>query len=155
MKRISLSFIIVIAFILYSLRVKTERFLSDNTVRILVDSGRKEPVTFPVTISPLPEVKIGKYRDGVFKGKAEDAFFGKVRIQAVIRSGNITDIQFLDYPRDRSNSERISNASMPFLKSEAIEAQSAQVDIVTGATETSLAFIQSLDSALQNARTQP
>lgn len=45
----------------------------------------------------------------------------------------------------------INNQAMPMLRSEAIQAQSANVDTVSGATMTSEAFIQSLQSALDQA----
>ncbi|HTP11237.1 MAG TPA: FMN-binding protein [Anaerolineae bacterium] len=41
---------------------------------------------------------------------------------------------------------------MPYLQSEAIQAQSANVDLISGATLTSEAFAESLQAALDNAR---
>src|SRR5258708_24173703 len=46
----------------------------------------------------------------------------------------------------------INNYADPQLTSETIAAQSANVDIVTGATDTSQAFIQSLSDALSQAK---
>ncbi len=66
-------------------------------------------------------------------------------MKAVISQGKITDIQFLQYPSDRSRSVRINSYADPVLRSEALQAQSAQVDVVSGATDSSEAFIQSLD----------
>jgi uncharacterized protein with FMN-binding domain len=40
---------------------------------------------------------------------------------------------------------------MPYLEQEAIQAQSAKVQLISGATFTSQAFIQSLNSALSQA----
>jgi len=56
------------------------------------------------------------------------------------------------YPNDRRESVDINSQAMPYLKQEAIQAQTAQVDGVSGATDTSQAFIQSLGSALKQAR---
>ena len=91
------------------------------------------------------------YTDGTFTGDVADAYYGNIQVQTTIQNGKIVDVQFLQYPNDRSRSVSISNRAMPILKSEAISAQSANVDIVSGATESSRAFIQSLGSALAQA----
>lgn len=94
----------------------------------------------------------GRYKDGSYTGSAADAQWGIIQVQAVILGGQITDVQFLQYPNHRSRSVRINNAADPKLKSEAIQAQSAKVHIVTGATDSSEAFIQSLADALSQAQ---
>ena len=73
-------------------------------------------------------------------------------MKAVIQNGKITDVQFLQYPNDNGHSARVSSFSMPALKQEAIAAQSANVDVVSGATQTSEAFRQSLADALAQAK---
>ena len=80
-----------------------------------------------------------------------DAYYGNVQVQAVISGGKITAVNFLQYPNDRSNSIRINTQAMPYLQQEAIQAQSAQVDGVSGASATSAAFVQSLTVALNQA----
>ncbi len=92
------------------------------------------------------------YKDGSYTGDSVDAYYGNVQVEAVIKNGLITDIQFLDYPKDRSTSLRISNMAMPVLQTETIRAQSANVNIVSGATQTSEGFIRSLSSALALAK---
>jgi uncharacterized protein with FMN-binding domain len=93
----------------------------------------------------------GKFRDGVYTGVSSDAYYGNVQVQVTIQSGQIAKVQFLDYPHDQRNSLNINSQAIPYLQSEAIAVQSANVDIISGATETSLAFIQSLQSALSQA----
>jgi uncharacterized protein with FMN-binding domain len=73
-------------------------------------------------------------------------------VKAVIEGGKLVDVVFLDYPHDRKTSERVNQQAMPYLKQEAIQAQSSEVDIVTGATQTSLAFKKSLSAALMKAK---
>ena len=92
------------------------------------------------------------FTDGSYVGSAADAYYGLVQVKAVIQSGKITDVQFLQYPNDRNTSRYINSKAMPLLTQEAIQAQSAQVSGVSGATETSLAFRQSLASALAQAK---
>ncbi len=94
---------------------------------------------------------MGGYKNGSYTGDSVDAFYGYVQVKAIISGGKITDVQFLDYPHDRSNSVYINSQAMPYLTQEAIQAQSANVDIISGATATSQAFQQSLTSALNQA----
>jgi len=94
----------------------------------------------------------GAYKDGTYTGSAADAFYGTVQVAAVIKGGALTDVQMLQYPKDNGHSLQVSNASLPRLKQEAIAAQSANVNIVSGATQTSQAFKQSLAAALAQAK---
>ena len=107
------------------------------------------PVTPP---APTPAPVSALYKDGQFIGASEDAYYGNVQVKAIIQGGKISDVQFLDYPQDRSNSIRINTYAMPNLTSEAIQSQNPNVDIVSGATATSQAFQQSLASALAQAK---
>ncbi len=93
----------------------------------------------------------GKYKDGTYAGSLADAFYGPLKVQAVITGGKLADVQFLSYPNDRGTSIEINRQAMPYLTQEAIAAQSANVDIVSGATQTSEAFRESLGSALAQA----
>ena len=61
-------------------------------------------------------------------------------------------MQFLEYPNERNRSIEINNYADPQLTSEAIQAQSANVDVISGATDSSEAFIQSLSNALSQAK---
>jgi uncharacterized protein with FMN-binding domain len=92
------------------------------------------------------------YSDGQYDGNAADAYYGLVQVRAIVQNGKLTDIEFLSYPNDRSQSVQINTYATPILKAEAIKAQSAKVNIVTGATNTSRAFINSLSSALNQAQ---
>ena len=61
-------------------------------------------------------------------------------------------IQFPQYPNERGHTIEVSQQALPILQQEAIQSQNASVDIVSGATDTSQAFIQSLQSALNKAK---
>ncbi len=105
------------------------------------------------TPRPTPTVAVaGSYKDGSYTGRMADAQWGYVQVQVNVSQGHIAQVQFLKYPSDRSRSVRINQFADPVLVREAIQAQSAQVDIVTGATDSSEAFIQSLTDALSQAQ---
>ncbi len=93
----------------------------------------------------------GGYADGTFTGPAVDAYYGMVQIQAIVRSGKLAGIKVLQYPSDRRTSVAINRQALPMLRDEAVSAQSAEVDLVSGATLTSQAFIRSLRGALKQA----
>jgi uncharacterized protein with FMN-binding domain len=131
-----------------------------------------EPIDVPIVSVPSPRVTTAPGRTpqptarstnpttvGVaggtpFTGSTVETQFGPVQVQIAVSGGKLIDVQALQLPSDRSRSARISQFSAPILRSEAIQAQSARVDIVSGATYTSRAYALSLDSALKRAQGQ-
>ena len=110
------------------------------------------PVAPPATV-PTPVTKPkGLYVDGTYSGDAIAEYYGVIQVAAVIVNGKLADVKFLQYPTDRATSAMINQQALPQLKSEAIAAQSANIDAVSGASETSPAFIRSLASALSKAK---
>lgn len=93
-----------------------------------------------------------QYKDGTYTGTVADAYYGNVEVSATISGGKITDVKFLQSPDTHSTSVIINQQAMPYLKQEAIQAQSSNVQIISGATFTSQAFVQSLSSALSQAK---
>lgn len=92
------------------------------------------------------------YKDGSYTGSRADAFYGFIQVKTTISGGKITDVTFLEHPTDERESQDINNQAMPLLKSEAIQAQGANVNGVSGATDTSKAFVESLNNALNQAK---
>jgi uncharacterized protein with FMN-binding domain len=108
----------------------------------------------PATAAPEPPAAVGaRYRDGDYTGPIADAYYGEVQVKVTIQSGKLADVQFVEWPNDRRTSIRINRVAMPDLISEAIQAQSANVDVISGATLTSEAFAASLQAALDGAKT--
>ena len=89
--------------------------------------------------------------DGTYTGLREYAFYGYVRVKATVRGGQLTDVQAIEYPSDNPRSKYISSVAIPYLVQEAVNAQSYNVDYISGATFTSDAFYKSLRSALGQA----
>lgn len=131
----------------------------DDAPRKVVANPTPKPVTTPApkptpapTPTPTPVVQnSGKYKNGVYTGASVDAYYGFVQVKATISNGKLADVTFLSYPSDRSTSRYINSQAMPILTQQAIAAQSAQVNGVSGATATSDAFVQSLSGALTQA----
>jgi uncharacterized protein with FMN-binding domain len=87
---------------------------------------------------------------GQVTGSAVDIGYGTVQVQVTIQNGTITDIQPIQLPGG-GHSGQVSSYAAPQLRSEALQAQSAQIDTISGATYTSEGYIQSLQSALTQA----
>ena len=115
-------------------------------------SAPPPPQPTPTMTPPPPAVAAGQYKDGEYTGPRVNADWGWVQVKAIVQNGQLTDVQFLQYPNDRRTSQRINSIVMPYLQSEAIQAQNANVDLISGATLTSEAFAESLQAALANAR---
>ncbi|MEA2587739.1 MAG: hypothetical protein QOH66_666 [Actinomycetota bacterium] len=77
--------------------------------------------------------------------------FGDVQVAVSLSGQRLTDIRAPQLPYDRARSASISQYVAPVLRSEALAAQSAQIDTISGATYTSDAYAQSLQAALTQA----
>ncbi len=161
MKKYIVAGVLVLAFVAYLI------FANRNTTPI-TPAPMVGPTTTPNVVGPTslptttlpagnppsgnpPSAAAGQYKNGSYTGVVADAFYGKLQAIAIIQNGALTNITFPQYPT-HGHSGQISNQSLPVLKQEAITAQSANVNVVSGATQTSDAFNQSLASALAQAK---
>jgi uncharacterized protein with FMN-binding domain len=78
--------------------------------------------------------------------------FGDVQVRVTLDNGRITDVEPLKMPSDRRRSAEITQGATPILHDEVLQAQSAQIDVISGATYTSDAYAQSLQAALDQSR---
>lgn len=108
--------------------------------------GQPSPGTGGGTVaSPTPG------SNGTVTGQVVTTRFGTVQVQITVSGGKVTDVKALQLPNDRIRSMQISQYVGPILRSEALQAQSAQISLISGATFTSEAYAQSLQSALRQA----
>ncbi|MEU8979784.1 FMN-binding protein [Streptomyces sp. NPDC048309] len=77
--------------------------------------------------------------------------WGPVQVRVTLKNGKITDVTAVAYPSDNPRDQEINSYALPQLRREALAAQSAQIDSVSGATYTSDGYKQSLQSALDSA----
>ena len=85
-------------------------------------------------------------RSGQVDGEAIINHYGAVQARVIFEKGKIKDIQTLLMPIGESTP--ISEMSIPVLRSDIIKMQSLQVELVSGATQTSASYIQSVQSAI-------
>ena len=85
----------------------------------------------------------------VVKGDAVDFKFGTVQVKVALDGSTITDIATITAPG--GNYQRYSDYAIPDMKAKILAAQSTRVAAVSGATYTSEAYAQSVQSALDKA----
>ena len=77
--------------------------------------------------------------------------WGPVQVAITLEGGTLTDVSALQLPDGDRRSASISDRVEPTLRSQALAAQSAAIDGVSGATYTSIAYARSLQAALDDA----
>jgi uncharacterized protein with FMN-binding domain len=106
-------------------------------------SSSAAPTTAPVpTTAPAQRT---------FTGDDFPNQYGDVQVQIVVQGHQLVDVQPLQMPSSHQRSQEISQQAAPILRQEALQAQSAQIDLLSGATFTSESYAESLQSALDRA----
>lgn len=88
---------------------------------------------------------------GTFTGDAVDTRWGIVQVQITVANGKITKSEAVQYPNGNPRDQEINAFAVPELNAEAVSSQSGHIDAVSGATVTSDGYIQSLQSAIDQA----
>jgi uncharacterized protein with FMN-binding domain len=86
-----------------------------------------------------------------FKGATDQSRYGPVQVSIVVKSKRITAVNVKNAPPD-PRAVAIQGQAIPTLKRETLKADSAKIDLVSGATQTSEAYIQSLKDAINKAK---
>ncbi len=84
-------------------------------------------------------------------GAVDNTAYGPMQVQLTLAGTKITKVTVLQRTNSGSESDQIDGAAIPKLTSETLAAQSARIDAVSGASYTSSGYIQSLQSALDQA----
>ncbi|MBI4201725.1 MAG: FMN-binding protein [Chloroflexi bacterium] len=119
------------------------------------------PVITPIaTATPIPSPTAtrwpslfygAKFNDGVFTGKPARITYGNLQVQVLMRAGIIENVLIVEYPLRTPTSERVSAEVIPLLISQAIALQDWDVDVISGATQTTQAFQKAMVYALREA----
>ena len=111
-------------------------------------SSESTPATSPaVTSSAAPKTTSASSTTTV-TGDVTDTQWGPVQVQLTVQNGKITAVSVLQYPDGNGRDQEINANALPILIQETISAQSAKIDMVSGATVTSDGYLGSLQSAL-------
>ncbi|MGH3281033.1 MAG: FMN-binding protein [Trebonia sp.] len=98
-----------------------------------------KPTTTPTRTTPAKP-------SGNFEGPDVNTQYGPVQVVLTVSDGKITAANDVQQPADS-----IGANAIPQLNSEAVQAQSANIQAVSGATSTSQGYIKSLQQAIDKA----
>ena len=106
------------------------------------------------TVAPVPGSSgsgTGTVQTATVTGTSTDTRWGPVQVQITVANGEITDVTVVEYPTGNGKDRQINARALPVLVQETLDAQSADIDMVSGATVTSEGYLGSLQSALDEA----
>jgi uncharacterized protein with FMN-binding domain len=103
--------------------------------------------------APAPPAAGGTgLHQGTFTGTVAQTQYGPVQVRITVAAGRLTDVTALQLPRTEARSLDIDRTAVPALRQEALKAQSANINAVSGATYTSQGYRTSLQAALDAAK---
>jgi uncharacterized protein with FMN-binding domain len=108
------------------------------------------PKATPTPTHTSSKKKKTKTTTRTFTGPSEDMQWGPVQVTVTIKNKKVTDVQ-ASAPMERARSQFINEQALPMLRQEVLQAQSANIDLIGGATMTSEAYDASLQAALDAA----
>lgn len=156
MKRIVLWFLGTLSAVvmLFGYRTSTSSTLAAAPPAALVAGGSTASTAKAATASPTTAGRSGTGGTGssqvtrTVTGSVVNTMWGPVQVQVHVAGGRIATVRILQYPSGTSTDLQIAQYALPILVQETMRAQSAHIDMVSGATYTSTGYIQSLQSAL-------
>lgn len=165
MKRIVLFFMttVTVVVLLFGYRTSTSSKAiagSEFSVGVPVQAGSTSGSVGTLTATAAPATgsaaestapSSGPVGAGTVTGTAADTRWGPVQVQLTVANGKITDVAVVEYPNNNHRDQEINAEALPILVQETLSAQSAQIDMVSGATVTSDGYLTSLQSALDQA----
>jgi uncharacterized protein with FMN-binding domain len=107
--------------------------------------------TTPGSASSTPAPSTARPTSRTIAGPVVSNQYGDVQVELIVAGGRLADVEALQLPFDRRRSQEISNIAGPELRQEALQAKSANINVISGATYTSDSYAQSLQGALDQA----
>ena len=84
-------------------------------------------------------------------GPVASTRWGPVQVEITVESGTLTGVVVVQYPDGNGRDREINDYALPILVQETVDAQNAEIDMVSGATVTSEGYLESLQGALDQA----
>ncbi|GAA1125037.1 FMN-binding protein [Kribbella jejuensis] len=144
MKRIVLWLLGTVSAVVLMFGYHTSTSGPEATVGPTIGGGTNEsPATTPTTpATPAPG------GTSTVTGDVAQTQWGPVQVRLTEQAGKITAVDVVQYPNGNHRDAEINDYALPILINETIQAQSAKIDMVSGATVTSDGYVRSLQSAL-------
>ena len=134
---------ITIVVLLFGYHTSTNKTSSAATV-----PSTSGPTT---TSSPSASSSSRSSDSKTYTGSVAQTRWGPVQVKITVQSGKITKVTVLQQPNGNPKDAEINSYALPILINETTQAQSADIDMVSGATVTSQGYLQSLQAALDEA----
>jgi len=152
MKRIVLAIAGTVAGLAALLSFKSHTALSGSGALPAASLPSSSPATSaPPRPAPSRRAPSTSAATRTIPGQAVQTQYGVVQVQVVVSGNKIKNVSFLQLTAFDPRSEEINSAAAPILLQQTLAAQSSQIDGVSGATYTSEGYVQSLQSALDQA----
>jgi uncharacterized protein with FMN-binding domain len=101
--------------------------------------------------SSVPAQNAPAASTATYTGGVADTQWGPVQVQITVQGGKVTQSRAVQYPQNNNRDAMINSYALPILDQEVVQQQSAGIDTVSGATVTSDGYLQSLQSAIDQA----
>ncbi|HEY2190696.1 MAG TPA: FMN-binding protein [Actinomycetospora sp.] len=138
--------------LLFSYRTSTSAALPEAAAApdtTAADAGAVDTAALPAAAPPGGGARSGW--SGTVTGPVVQVKWGQVQVRATLSGGRITTVDVLRHPDENARDRAINAAAVPVLVRETLQAQSARIDMVSGATYTSTGYVRSLQAALDQA----
>lgn len=125
-------------------------FLSTVAVVTLL-FGYHTSTSGPATAAAQPVAAAPPAGGSTVTGAVAQTRWGPVQVRLTLAGGKVTAVDVVQYPNGNNRDREINDDALPVLVQETLSAQNAGIDMVSGATVTSTGYVQSLQSALDQA----
>jgi uncharacterized protein with FMN-binding domain len=157
MRRVILAIVSTVAVLVILLSIKTHSAVPLTTPPAAVGapsgtaSGSGQGSGTGSGSSTAPGGSAGTTSTQTVTGTAAETMYGPVQVQITVKSRKLTAVNVIQYPDGTPRDAQINAYAIPQLTQEALAANSAKIDAISGATYTSGGYITSLQSALDKA----
>jgi len=143
---------VTVVVLLFGYHTSTNRTTSGTTeggTSGSTTSAGNEPSASPSSSSGASGSRSTKIT--TYTGPVAQTRWGPVQVKISVQGGKLTKVMILQHPSGNSRDAQINDYALPVLINESMKAQSANIDMVSGATVTSGGYVQSLQAALDEA----
>ena len=148
---------ITVVVLLFGYRTSTNGTSASAESSVVIPSTTAAPTSAPSTRSSTGGTSDGSTSSGsssptaTYTGSVVQTRWGPVQVRITVSAGKITAVDVPQYPQGNGKDQQINAYALPILVQDTLSAQSADIDMVSGATVTSDGYVQSLQAALDEA----
>ena len=138
--------VIILSAVLLALAIATG--CSSTTATAETPAANKPPAASNESPAKNEGLAAGIYIDGIYEGSSDAGIHPGLKVSVVVENGKITEVNVVEH----NETIGIGTAALEKLPTLIVEAQSGEVDSVTGATLSSTAIKEAVDKALVQAK---